>query len=269
MTTTEITTFDYGQLDGKTADFLRSKERKMREIVGKAYTELGRELKEAQEALAGNNQYDGYFERWLLSIGMNRMQASRLIHRYVLVTKCDEQQELLEDLPVSLTYEIAKPSSGDSESKRLAKSAVLSGDITTLREYRELLAKLEAEQTARKKAESDYEVLRDTIEAVTESEREVKSELEALRARPSPDDGVYRIDTSTEVDGSATLFSTDVRDFVKRYAFLRHYEIEFRTINQESAAEYHSALEGLRSFVNDIQRVLSFSQAKDGIIIDM
>ncbi len=100
-----------------------------------------------------------------------------------------EERELIESLPVSLTYEIANPSSEDTEPKRLAKSSVLSGDITTLREYRELLAKLEAEQTARKKAESDYEVLRDTIEAVTESEREVKSELEALRARPSPDDG--------------------------------------------------------------------------------
>ncbi|MBJ6364221.1 hypothetical protein ACFOQM_23660 [Paenibacillus sp. GCM10012307] len=270
MTTTEITTFDYGQLDGKTADFLRGKERNMREIVGKAYTELGRELKEAQEALAGS-RYDGVFVRWCESIGYVMKQVYRLIQRYTVLTNCQSegQRQLIEDLPVSLAYTIAAPSAEDSEPKREAKSAVLSGDITTLREYRELLAKLDAEQIARKKAEADYEVLRGIIEAVAESEREVKFELEALRARPSPDDGVYRIDTSTEVDGSATLFSTDVRDFVKRYAFLRHYEIEFRTINQESAAEYYSALEGLRSFVNEIQRVLSFSQTKDGIIIDM
>lgn len=50
-----------------------------REIVGKAYTDLGRELSEARDRLAGNNQYDGVFEKWLESIGMNRMQASRLI----------------------------------------------------------------------------------------------------------------------------------------------------------------------------------------------
>lgn len=132
--------FNYEQLDGKTADFLRLKERNMREIVGRAYTELGRELKEAQEALSGSNQHDGLFEKWLTSIGMNKMQASRLIHRYSLVTNCDEQKaELLEDLPVSLSYEIAAPSAESSEPKRQAKRAVLNGDIRTLKEYRELL----------------------------------------------------------------------------------------------------------------------------------
>ena len=37
----------------------------MREIVGKAYTELGRELKEAQEKLAGDNQYNGHYTDYL------------------------------------------------------------------------------------------------------------------------------------------------------------------------------------------------------------
>ena len=47
--TKELTQFKYEQLDESTADFLRQKESNMREIVGKAYTELGRELKEAQQ----------------------------------------------------------------------------------------------------------------------------------------------------------------------------------------------------------------------------
>ncbi|WP_154665884.1 hypothetical protein [Paenibacillus pinihumi] len=149
---------------------------------------MGRELKEAQDALSKRGY--GCFEEWYTAMGFRRQNVYRLIDRYEkLILPNWEERELIESLPVSLTYEIANPSSEDTEPKRLAKSSVLSGDITTLREYRELLAKLEAEQTARKKAESDYEVLRDTIEAVTESEREVKSELEALRARPSPDDG--------------------------------------------------------------------------------
>lgn len=82
------------------------------EIVGKAYTELGRELKEAQEKLAGNNHYNGMFEKWLKSIGVKKATAYKLIQRFnlLLVHNVDEQ-ELLEDLPVSLTYEIAKPSS--------------------------------------------------------------------------------------------------------------------------------------------------------------
>ncbi len=80
MTTTEITTFDYGQLDGKTAEFLRSKERNMREIVGKAYTELGRELKEAQDALSKRGY--GCFEEWYTAMGFRRQNVYRLIDRY-------------------------------------------------------------------------------------------------------------------------------------------------------------------------------------------
>jgi len=110
----------------------------MREIVGRAYTELGRELKEARDMLAGSNQYDGMFRKWLESVGFKKDAANRLIQRYELVVaNCDKQtQELLEDLPVSLSYEIAAPSAEATEPKRQAKRAVLNGDIRTLEEYR-------------------------------------------------------------------------------------------------------------------------------------
>ncbi|MDZ5609294.1 hypothetical protein U2I54_20065 [Bacillus pseudomycoides] len=41
-------------------------------------------------------------------------------------------------MPVSLTYEIAKPSAESTEPKRRAKQAVLNGEVKTLKEYREL-----------------------------------------------------------------------------------------------------------------------------------
>ncbi|MGO4901784.1 hypothetical protein ACG2QI_22900, partial [Bacillus sp. GM2] len=80
--TNEIETFNYGDLDISTAAFLRKKENNMREIVGKAYTELGRELTEARDELSGTNQYDGLFDKWLQHIGMSREQANRLIRRF-------------------------------------------------------------------------------------------------------------------------------------------------------------------------------------------
>ena len=115
------------QLDGKTADFLRTKERNMREIVGRAYTELGRELKEAQDALANHNKYEGVFEKWYNAIGFKRDAVYRLIRRYDVIANCEDmsQRELLEDLPVSLSYEIAAPSAESTEPKRQAKRAVL------------------------------------------------------------------------------------------------------------------------------------------------
>ncbi|KIL32028.1 hypothetical protein [Bacillus subtilis] len=148
MTNELSTEFKYDLVDQSTAEFLKQKEVNMREIAGKAYTELGRELKEAQEKLTGDNQYNGLFEKWLKAIGFKKMTAYNLIHRFELVVQNLDDQTLLEELPVSLTYEIAKPSSESTESKKQAKEAVLNGEVKTLKEYKELEAKL-------RKAEED------------------------------------------------------------------------------------------------------------------
>ncbi|KIN27590.1 hypothetical protein [Bacillus subtilis] len=148
MTNELSTEFKYDLVDQSTADFLHQKEFNMREIVGKAYTEMGRELKEAQNYLANYNKYQGIFVKWCESIGLKKDKVYSLIQRYDLLFGNSEKIELLEDLPVSLTYEIAKPSSESTESKKQAKEAVLNGEIKTLKEYKELEAKL-------RKAEED------------------------------------------------------------------------------------------------------------------
>ncbi len=142
MTNELSTEFKYDLIDQSTADFLHQKEFNMREIVGKAYTEMGRELKEAQNYLANYNKYQGIFVKWCESIGLKKDKVYSLIQRYDLLFGNSEKIELLEDLPVSLTYEIAKPSSESTESKKQAKEAVLNGEIKTLKEYKELEAKL-------------------------------------------------------------------------------------------------------------------------------
>nr|WGE05843.1 hypothetical protein P5640_07740 [Bacillus subtilis] len=148
MTNELSTEFKYDLVDQSTADFLKQKEFNMREIVGKAYTELGRELKEAQEKLVSYNKYEGVFDKWLTKVGFKRRTAYNLIQRYGLLVQNLHEKELLEDLPVSLTYEIAKPSSESTDSKKQAKEAVLNGEVKTLKEYKELEAKL-------RKAEED------------------------------------------------------------------------------------------------------------------
>nr|MDH3118516.1 hypothetical protein [Bacillus subtilis] len=140
------TEFKYDLVDQSTADFLKQKEFNMREIVGKAYTELGRELKEAQDILAKNGY--GCFQEWVESIGFRRQTAYKLIQRHNLIVHNVDERNLLEDLPVSLTYEIAKPSSESTDSKKQAKEAVLNGEVKTLKQYKELEAKL-------RKAEED------------------------------------------------------------------------------------------------------------------
>src|SRR5690625_7413325 len=143
--TKEITQFKYEQLDESTADFLRQKESNMRQIVGKAYTELGKELYEAQQRLASHNKYEGVFVKWCGYLGFTMKQVYRLIDRYNLLTNCQnsEQKEFLEDLPVSLAYEISGKSSESTPVKAQAKSEVLAGDIAILKEYGERIKEVE------------------------------------------------------------------------------------------------------------------------------
>jgi len=178
--TKEITQFKYEQLDESTADFLRQKESNMRQIVGKAYTELGKELYEAQQRLASHNKYEGVFVKWCGYLGFTMKQVYRLIDRYNLLTNCQnsEQKEFLEDLPVSLAYEISGKSSESTPEKAQAKSEVLAGDIATLKEYRERIKELErkAEQ-----AEQEAEVHRNLSERLAEEKEQAEQEAQAAR----------------------------------------------------------------------------------------
>ncbi|MEK4267883.1 hypothetical protein [Bacillus sp. FSL W8-0940] len=276
----ELDKFRYEQLDDSTAEFLRIKESKMREIVGKAYTDLGRELKEAQERLSNHNKYKGAFEKWLHHIGMNREQANRLIRRFDLVTNCDNiQANILEDLPVSLTYEIARPSAESTEPKRQAKQAVLNGEVKTLKEYRELLAEKEAAEAALKQAEREADILRDKLERVEEAEPEyveVKTpdpELLAENERYKElfgDISMYEGRTTRVTNGDAITytvyeFSEDVRKFVEKYGHLTHFSREFSEMIDEGKEEYRKAIHAMQTLMRSIQGAMD---EKEPIIIN-
>lgn len=173
MNKLQTNSFDYSLLDIRTAEFLKRKEKNMREIVGQAYTELGRELYEAQQKLASHNKYEGVFVKWCTHIGFSMKQVYRLIDRYNLLTNCqnNEQKQLLEDLPVSLTYEIAKSSTNEE-----LRQKVLAGEIKTLKEYKKMEHKLKESQQALELAEQKNKEL----ERQLEMERNKKPEVQVV-----------------------------------------------------------------------------------------
>lgn len=136
--------FDYKQVDEQMAEFLRRKESNMREIVGKAYTDLGRELYEAQQELAGS-RYDGVFVRWYRYLGYADRTVYNLIDRFTELQKLQNGEDIkrFEELPVTLSYQISGGSSESTPAKAQAKAEVLAGNIDTLKEYRERIAELE------------------------------------------------------------------------------------------------------------------------------
>ena len=187
----------------------------MREIVGKAYTELGRELKEARDRLAGN-RYDGVFGKWLDYVGMNRQQAGRLIQRYELVvTNCDSG-DLLENLPVSLTYDIAKPSAESTPEKAQAKAEVLAGEITTGKAYKERIKQLEKERDIERKERERLEQENEELSNnMAEEFDEIKKENETLK-RKYGEEGARVIDDKERV-GFYQEFANDLDYVMKKY----------------------------------------------------
>ena len=223
----ELTQFKYEQLDDTTADFLRQKESNMREIVGKAYTELGKELYEAQQELSKRGgKHEGVFGKWLQYIGMERRQATRLIQRYKLVigTNCPEGVNLIEDLPVSLTYEIARPNSEDTPEKAQAKAEVLAGDITTGKAYKERIKELEQQAEAERKERERLEEEMEQVEKIAKDARDnlekAKIEAEAMAKEP------YGVKLGLAMYEAIEKLS----DWQKEYSWIISDETEFRKL---------------------------------------
>ncbi|ASN05301.1 hypothetical protein [Virgibacillus necropolis] len=153
--TTEIKggDFDYNEIDATMADFLRKKETNIREIIGKAYTDLGRELKEAQDELAGSNQYDGVFLRWLAYMKYPQRTAYELINRYEELLRIPQEQvDTFEALPVSLSKTVSAKSAESTPAKAQVKSEVLAGEIATGKAYKDRIAELEGKASQAEKA---------------------------------------------------------------------------------------------------------------------
>ena len=103
--------------------------------MSKSYTELGKIFKETQEKLTGNNQYDGLFYKWFKSLNFTNDFVYKLINRYSLLIRFSDKQNLIESLPITLSYEISKPNCSE-----LLRTKVFEGDIKTLKEFNEAKA---------------------------------------------------------------------------------------------------------------------------------
>ncbi|WP_303916494.1 hypothetical protein [Subdoligranulum variabile] len=91
------------------------------------------------------------FGAWCDSVGLNRKAAERLLQVARLFDNSTPREEkVLEELGPSLLYAAAMPSAPAE-----LVQAVKDRDITSHKQFQDLLAKLKAEQAARKKAETD------------------------------------------------------------------------------------------------------------------
>ena len=199
------TKFDYSIVDEKIANFLKIKEQELQSIVLNSSIQLGETLIEAQDKLAKYGE--GTFVKWFESIGLKRQSVYNYINQCKFFHQMEkvEQIEMFQELPTTLKTEISKPSA-----KPEAVEMVLSGDIKTTKEYRELEKQLKAKDEQIKlqaqmiddlneqesevvekeviveKVPDDYQQLKQSTKIVDEITREnqaLKAEQEALKQR--------------------------------------------------------------------------------------
>ncbi|AEL18607.1 hypothetical protein [Borreliella bissettiae] len=127
----ERKSFDYNKLDKDISDFLKKKQYEIFNIFNNTYTKIGKILKDAQDKLKGNNQYNGLFYQWFKSMGFKKDKVYALISRYNLLIENSDKQLTIEKLPLSLSYEISKKSCPS-----ILKAEVLNGKINSLKEFK-------------------------------------------------------------------------------------------------------------------------------------
>lgn len=179
--------FDYSGLDEQTVNDLHLAEREC--AAGRRLAEAGlRRMADgvaiAHEALVPNwdkrnNQYsEDTFRRWCESIGVSKSAAYRLLQVTALFDNSSpEQQKILDSLSPSLLYAAAKPSAPAD-----LVQAVKSGDITTHKQYQDLLKEnqqLRADRVNALNAAAAAEAARDAALADVDDLHEQNRQLQA------------------------------------------------------------------------------------------
>ncbi len=133
--------FNYAVLTAELGDYLKHMEEKLRNEYMNFTANCGRIFAEAQEKLAGNNQYNGMFEKWITAMEFKKSTVYEMIKIHQFRSseiRTNEQAQLFDSLSKSLQYEVAKPSAPP----KLVEQ-VMNGDITTHKEYIELKKQLD------------------------------------------------------------------------------------------------------------------------------
>ena len=154
--------FDYTGLDGQTVEDLHLAEEEYlhgKKLAARGLVSMGEGIAIAHDALVANcdrhkNQHsEDTFRAWCLSMGITKDTAYRLLQVSALMDgSSPAQQKVLKELSPSLLYAVAKPSAPEGLVEQ-----VKNGDITTHKEYQELLAQLKAEKERSAAAEAREE----------------------------------------------------------------------------------------------------------------
>lgn len=191
--------FDYSGLPEQTVATLHLAENGYlhgKKLAEKGLVYMGDNIALAHDALCGvvqqldnskhGNRGDDSFRAWCCSIGITKSTAYNLLQVSALMDgSSPRQRAILEALPPTLLYAVAKPSAPAELVEQ-----VKSGDITTHKQYQEALAQIKAEKERADAAETREEEARKAAHEYHEKYEEAA----AMRATLLDQQGVYIAD---------------------------------------------------------------------------
>ena len=192
-------TFDYSGLTDQTVEdlhFAEDEYRHGKQMAERGLVHMGNAIAAAHDALCGvvqqldnskhGNRGDDSFRAWCCSIGITKSTAYNLLQVSALMDgSSPRQRAILEALPPTLLYAVAKPSAPAELVEQ-----VKNGDITTNKQYQEAMAQIKAEKDRADAAETREEEARKAAHEYHEKYEEAA----AMRATLLDQQGAYIAD---------------------------------------------------------------------------
>lgn len=286
--------FDYSGLDAQTVDdlhFAEDEYRHGKKLAERGLVHMGNAIAAAHDALCGvvqqldnskhGNRGDDSFRAWCCSIGITKSTAYNLLQVSALMDgSSPRQRAILEALPPTLLYAVAKPS---APAELVEK--VKNGEVSTNKEYQDLLAQIKAEKERADAAEAerdkllgaqnraawaeshiqDVEAQRDAaladVQGLTEQNAKLKERADSAEAR---EEEAWKMQSKAEArahKAEDALKKQPITGVVDKDEVKRQAEALSRNAVQEARQQAAEAQARLRQYQEDAEGLLAPAQA--------
>lgn len=286
--------FDYSGLDAQTVDDLHFAEKEYqhgKKLAERGLVHMGNAIAAAHDALCGvvqqldnskhGNRGDDSFRAWCCSIGITKSTAYNLLQVSALMDgSSPRQRAILEALPPTLLYAVAKPSAPVELVEK-----VKNGEVSTNKEYQDLLAQIKAEKERADAAEAerdkllgaqnraawaeshiqDVEAQRDAaladVQGLTEQNAKLKERADSAEAR---EEEAWKMQSKAEARAKTAedaLKKQPITGVVDKDEVKRQAEALSRNAVQEARQQAAEAQARLRQYQEDAEGLLAPAQA--------
>lgn len=243
-------TFDFGADDQTNALLLQDAQTF---IVGTTARIMA--AKHAHDLCANNK--NGTWGKWCATVGISRDTGDRFVN---IAAQCGNIQldgkSILDVQPMKLLYAAAKPSTPEA-----VKQAVFSGDITTYKEYQDLMAQFKAEKERADAAEAREEEAWNLRESASQKYNAALADVNNLAAANQRKNKELEAVKKDLRDAQDALKKQPITGVVDKDEVKRQAEALSRNAVQEARQQAAEAQARLRQCLQDAEGLLAPAQA--------